>query len=313
MRTFLRYAREFLARNWWLKLAGLLLAYILWLLVRSGEGERIITVPLVVQIPRTMEIVSERPATVEASVLGVPNLAGNLPTMTYTINLQDAGEGELTVPLTPQGIRTSPGSGITVVHVSPARLTLLLERVVSKDVPVKVPLLGAQAEGFDLYKVTCQPDIVHIIGPRSDINPLKEVATDPLSIAGQKRSFQRTVNFNLQGDDIHTSPVTVEVNVQIGVHRAERTLRIPIAVLGEEGVAASPPFVSVSLLVPVTFKGRLAAEDLTATAAVPGDRPLPNRTVVKPEVKFRRDLGADIVIKKINPEEVTLIHKTGKK
>jgi hypothetical protein len=313
MRTLLNYARELLVRNWWLKFAGLLLAYILWLLVRSGEGERIITVPLVVQIPRNMEIVSERPATVEASVLGVPNLAGNMPNMAYAINLQAAGEGELTVPLTPQGIRTSPGSGITVVRVSPARLTFLLERVVSKDVPVKVPLLGVTAEGFDLYKVTCQPDIVHIIGPRSDINPLKEVATDPLSIAGRKRSFQQTVNFNLQGDDIHISPVTVEVDVQIGVHRAGRTFRIPVVVLGEEGLAASPPFVSVSLLVPVTFKGRLAAEDLTATASVPSDKPLPNRVVVKPEVKFRKDLEADIVIKQVNPEVVTLLHKTGKK
>ncbi len=313
MKTPLKSFREFLLRNWWLKLAGLLLAYILWLLVRSGEGERVITVPLIVQVPRNMEIVSEHPATVEAAVQGVPNLAGALPNMTYTIDLQDAGEGELTVPLTPQGIRTSPGSGVTVVHVSPARLTLLLERIVSKDVPIEVPLLGVPKEGFDLYKVECRPDIVHIIGPRSEINPLKEVTTDPLPIAGQDHSFQQTMNFSLKGDDIHTSPVTVDVDVQIGVHRVGRTLKVPVVVPGEEGFAASPPFVSLSLLVPVTFKGPIAAEDLMATASVPGDRPLPDRLVVKPEIKFRRDLGPDIVIKRVDPEEITLLRKTGSK
>lgn len=313
MRTLLRYAREFLVRNWWLKLAGLLLAYILWLLVRSGEGERIIAVPLVVQIPRNMAIVNERPATVEAAVLGVPNLSGNLPNMTYNINLQDAGEGELTVPLTPQGIRTGAGSGITVVRVNPARLTFQLERLVSKDVPVKVRLVGVPAVGFDLYSADCQPDIVHTIGPHSGIDPLKEVPTEPLSIAGQNRSFAQTVNFDLKGDDIHTSPVTVEVGVQIGVHRVERTLRVPIVVTGETGLAASPPSVSVSLLVPVTFKGRIRPGDLSATVSAPGEGLLPNHAAVKPEIRFLRDLEADVVITRIDPEEVTLLHTTGKK
>jgi hypothetical protein len=313
MGTLLRFIRELLVRNWWLKFAGLLLAYVLWLLVRSGEGERIITVPLVVQIPRNMVIVNEHPVTVEASVLGVPNLAGSLPEMTYSLNLQDAGEGELTVPLTPQGIRTSPASGITVVHVSPARLSLLLERVISKDVPVKVAVHGVPAEGFEVYNVASQPDIVHVIGPRSDIHSLKEVTTVPLSIAGRRSSLQQSISLDLKRDDIHTSPVTVEIAVRIGARRVELTLRIPVVVIGEEGLTPDPRFVSVSLLVPTTFKGRLTAEDLTATASVPGEGPLPGRVAVKPEVKFRKDLGADIEIKRVNPEEITLHHKTGNK
>ncbi len=313
MRALLKFIRNLLARNWWLKAGALLLAYILWLLVRSGEGERVIAVPLVVQLPRNMEIVGGRPATVEASVLGVPSLAGNLPNMTYSLDLTDSGEGELTVPLTPQGIRTSPGSGITVTHVSPARLTFVLERIVSKDVPVKVQVIGVPAAGFDVYKVTSEPDVVHIIGPRSGINPLKEVPTDPISIAGQRLSFQETVNFDLKGDDIHTSPVTVEVGIQIGAHRTERTLRIPVVVLGEEGLAASPPFVTVSLLVPMTYKGGLSADDLTATVVAPTDQPAANRVVVKPEIAFRQDPQADIVIKQVNPAEVTLLRIPGKK
>jgi YbbR domain-containing protein len=304
--------REFLLQNWWIKLAALLLAYVIWLLVRSGEGERIITVPLVVQVPRNMRIVSERPATVEVAALGVPNLSGSLPNLSYVINLQSAGEGEQTVALTPKGVQIGPASGVTVVSVSPSHITFVLERVISKDVPVRVIVQGSPDPGFDLYQVTCQPDIVHVIGPRSDINPLKELVTEPISVAGQKRSFQQTVNFNLQGDDINTSPVAVEVRVELGTHRTERTLKIPLTVLGDEGLNANPPFVSVSVLVPATFKGQLAAGDWKATVAVPDGRPLPDRVVVKPEIKFSGDPDAGIVIRKIAPEEVTLLRRTGK-
>jgi hypothetical protein len=43
-------------RNWWLKLAGLLMAYVLWLLVRSAQGERILTVPLAVGVTSTTSL-----------------------------------------------------------------------------------------------------------------------------------------------------------------------------------------------------------------------------------------------------------------
>ncbi len=313
MRNFLEFVRELVVRNWWLKVAGLALAYVLWLLVRSSEGERLLNVPLVVQLPRNMEIVSQRPATVEAAVLGVRDLTGNLPDLAYTINLQLAKEGEITVPLSPEGIRVNPGSGISVVHVNPARVTFRLEQVISKDLPVKVPVLGAPASGYDLYSVTCQPDTISVVGPRTPINALKAVATDPLSVAGLRHSFKRTANFDLPSDEIHTSPVSVEVSVDIGVHRTEHTVEVPVAVLGPQGYVATPAAVSVSVLVPLSFQGKLSPEEFRATAFVRGEEPYPNRVTVKPEVEPRRDLDPGIVISKIQPEAVTLTLKTGKK
>jgi hypothetical protein len=313
MRKLLDFARDLLVRNWWLKLAALLLAYVLWLLVRSAEGERVLTVPLVVRVPRNMEIVGERPATVEASVLGVPNLAGNLPELTYTINLQSAAEGEITVPLSTDGIQLSPGAGVSVVHVNPARMTFSLERVISRDLPVKVPILGVPAPGYDLYGVSSQPDIIHVVGPRSRINALTEAATDPMSVAGLKHSLQRTVNFDLQSDDIHTSPVTVEVNVEVGVHRIEKTFSLPVAVLGGGGFIASPAAVMVSALVPLSLEGKLSAADFRAMVFAPSEEPLPSRVLAKPEVEFRGDLGRGIMIRKVQPEAVTLTLNSGKK
>jgi YbbR domain-containing protein len=315
MKALLRFTREILLKNWGMKLASIMIAFALWLTVRGSPGERIITVPLTIQVPRSMEIVNERPNVVEITARGyLTNLTGSLPNMTYSIDLQSSGEGEQTIPLTPGGVRVSPASGLQVIRVSPARITLVLEKIISKDVPVKVPIRGTPASGFDFYQATCQPSIVSISGPRSYINPVKEMETDPVSITEQSAPFHTIVNFNVLHDDIHTSPVgPVEVDIEIGPHREIRALRIPVT--GPEGddYAIIPPFIYVSVLVPSALKELLTAEDLRATVSVPNPAPASERTTVVPVVEFTKERGVGVTIKQVNPEQVTLIRKTRKK
>lgn len=313
MRESLRFFKNLILKNWWLKLAGLLLAYALWLMVRGSEGERVFTVPLVVQIPRNMEIVNQRPSTAEITTLGSTSLTDSQPNLNYTINLQSVGEGEQTVSLNPAGVRVSPASGLTVIRVNPARITLVLERIASKDVPVKVPIQGTPATGLDFYRLTCQPSVVRITGPRSSISRIKEAQTEPVSIAGQNHSFQTIVNFSVQDDDMHMDPAAVAVNVEMGAHRVVRTFRIPVTAIQGDAFTVNPPFVSVSVLVPVTFKGHLTAEDFRATASMLNSGPNSYRVIARPEVEIRADLDAGIRVKQITPDEVTLLRKARKK
>jgi hypothetical protein len=313
MREVLRFIRNLILKNGWLKLSALLLAFALWFMVRSSAGERVFTVPLVVQIPRNMEIVNERPSSVEITTLGAPNLAGGFSNLTYTIDLQSASEGELTIPLSPAGVRVPAAAGFSVIRVSPARVTLVLERVISKDVPVKAVITGNPANGFDLYKATVQPERVRISGPRSEIEPMKEVATQPVSIAGLDHSFQTMVNFDLQNDDIHTSPVAVGVNVEVGVHREAQVFKIPVSVEEADNFVATPNSVSVTVLVPVDLAKEVTAEDFRAVASGHNPEPGTNRIVTKPDVQMTVELDAGIVIKEVRPEEITLHRKTGKK
>jgi YbbR domain-containing protein len=298
--------------NWWLKVAALFLAYVIWVLMRSGEGERVFTVPLIVQVPRNMEIVSDHPATVEVATLGTSDLAGTAPNLAYTIDLREEREGERTIDLSPAGLGISPASGLSVVSIHPAKITLVMERVISKEVPVRVSIQGKPDAGFEYYGATCRPDRVLLLGPRSQISPIQEVPTDPIVIAGKNRSFQTTVNFSLQGDDIHTSPATAEVAVELGVHRNEQIVRIPITLPDGGEYAARPAFVTVYVLVPGMFRRKLSAADFRAVV-MPNRRPGSEPTAVKLEVAFSRDLGAGIAIRRIDPEEVILLRKSGKK
>ena len=60
-----------LLENWSLKTTAILLPLILWQCVRGEPGpERVVAVPLEVQLPRHMEITNERPKTVEVTMRG---------------------------------------------------------------------------------------------------------------------------------------------------------------------------------------------------------------------------------------------------
>lgn len=308
-----RFLREILLTNWWFKLAALLLAYGLWLVIRGSEGERVLQVPLTVKIPSNMVIVSEHPNFVEVTLEGtlLPSTSADI---SYDVDLQSAGEGDQTIPLTADRVRLGAASGLRVVQVNPAMLTLVLEKTVSKDVPVKVPIEGTPAPGFDLYKWVCLPSQVRISGPRSRVSPVKQAETDPVSISGQSRSFQSAVSLAPLDGEIHVGLAgPVRVDLELGPHREMHRFRIPVTVLDDPNFVASPAFISVSVLVPMTFKGRLTASDFRATVSVPNSGSGDAHMSAKPEVEPTGGLEAGIAIAQINPEEVALLRKTGKK
>jgi YbbR domain-containing protein len=183
-----RLIREYVLENWTLKATALLLALMLWLFVRGEPGpERVVTIPLEVQLPSQMEIVNDRMTTVEVTMRGA-NLSGkwfNNPLPTCVIDLQKAREGEHTVTLTRDNVRVPKGSGIEILQVNPARVLLVLERTVSKDVPIVVPLRGKVPHGFEVLGQTQNPTRLTVTGPRSAFNPLVKLLRKRLNSAGK--------------------------------------------------------------------------------------------------------------------------------
>lgn len=111
------------------------MALIIWFFVRGEPGpERVVQIPLEVQVSHNMEITGKRPSMIEITMRGTAfsgALFGQtLPTC--TIDLQDAGEGAHVVALTPDSIKAPKASGIEVIRVNPARVTIALKRTISK-------------------------------------------------------------------------------------------------------------------------------------------------------------------------------------
>jgi YbbR domain-containing protein len=311
----MKAVREILLENWTFKLTAILLATILWMVVRNDDAaERVITVPLEARIPRNMEITNERPSSVEVTVRGsTGNMWFAQPMPTCLVDLQSADEGEHTIPLTPDNIRIPRTSGIDVVLIRPARITLVLERTISTEVPVIVPIRGEPAPDFDVYGKFHAPSNVIISGPRTRVEKIKEISTDPVSIEGLKTTTRTLVNLNIKDNAIHTSQTDpVEVVVEIGVHRQPQTISNVPVTPEVAGFSVTPTKVAVQVSVPVDFKRKLVVGDFNVTVPAVAMAEEEVTAKVRPEVRFTSMLDERIVIRDTVPGEVT-VHRSTRK
>jgi YbbR domain-containing protein len=128
-----RFIRECLRGNWNLKIIALILALIVWLFVRGESGpERIVRIPLEVQISHNMEITREDPSMIEVTMRGTA-FSGALfgqTIPTCIIDLRSFGEGAHAVALTLDNIKVP--SGIEIIRVNPTRVRIVLKRAPEK-------------------------------------------------------------------------------------------------------------------------------------------------------------------------------------
>ena len=311
-----RFIKEYVLENWSLKATAVLLSLIIWLFVRGEPGpERVVSVPLEVQVPRQMEITHERPTSVEVTMRGAAfsSMWFSQPLPTCVVDLQGANEGEHVITLTPENIKTSKGSGIEVLQVNPARVTLVLEQTVSKEVPIVVPVRGEPASGFDVYGRFSKPLTIVITGPRSRIEPVREIPAEAVSISGQKQPVRFFVALNIKDNAIRT-PLNnpVQVDIQIGPRRKLFTVaQIPVAT-DDPTYVISPKQIAVQVLAPADSAAELAPADFSAFVSTKNLNAAPP-VKTKPQVGIvNNKLSGDVIIKDVYPSEV-VIRRSGKK
>ena len=99
----------------------------------------------------------------------------------YPISLAAANPGESRFSITPE--RLSMPRGARVTARAPSSVTVQLEPVRKKRVPVRADVFGSPAEGYRLVEVRVEPDRVLLEGARTKIRRIAEVRTDRLDLS----------------------------------------------------------------------------------------------------------------------------------
>jgi YbbR domain-containing protein len=304
------FIEKYFLENWNLKATAFLLALILWLFVRGEPGqETILPIPLEVQVPSHLEMTGERPATIEITIQGATtsNMGFGQSRPTCLVDLRDATEGRHVVTLTPNNIRIPKGSGIIVSKVNPTQLTVLLERTLTKEVPVIAPIRGELSQGFEIYNMFIKPGIIEISGPRSYIEPVRAIATEVISINGQKQSSRFFMNLNLKDKAIRTSAANpIQIDLTIGPRRKLYTItRVPV-VIDSEAYTTTPKHISIHILAPPDSTEKPTAEDFSVLVEtkILDISKLPVRA--KPVVRLKDALNGTLTIKDLLPPEVVV-------
>jgi YbbR domain-containing protein len=306
-----RIIKEYILENWNLKLTALLLSLILWLFVSGEPGpERIVSVPVEVQVPRNMEIVNERPASVEVTMRG-PAFSNmrtiNQPLPACAIDMQKFKEGEHLVSLTGANIKIPKGASVEVLKVSPARLMLVLERTMSKEVPVVALVRGEPARGFEIYGKFLKPASVTIAGPRSHIELVREVRTEAISISDQQQSVRFFAALNIRDSSIRVAAVnSIQVDIQIGPRLKSATVTQVPLIIDDAGFTVSPRKIAVQVQAPADIAAALTPAYFRAIVAIKGIEFPSLPAKVKPAVSIVNDPSGTMKIRNVIPAEVTI-------
>ena len=205
-------------RNLGLKFVSTLVATLLWLVV-AGERvvERVMRAPVEFQnLPAGLELVGNPPDTVEVRLRGssgaLSRMAGG--DMAAVIDLATARPGRRLFHIAQNQV-TVP-YGIEIVQVGPSTLTMEFEMSAIRQVKVEPDLDGRPAAGYEVTKITSDPDMVEVAGPESALKRLQAAITEPVSVTDQTRSVREVVTIGVPDSSLRLrSPQTAVVTVTI--------------------------------------------------------------------------------------------------
>lgn len=214
-------------RNLGLKAVAVGIATLLWVAVGAEKiVERSLRAPLEFQNPPdALELVGEAPSTIDVRVRGTSTSLGRLTSgdLKAVLDVSTAKPGRNQFHVSPENV--SAPFGVEVSHAGPATVPLVFERQVSREVPIKPEVEGAPAPGYEVRRVTVQPDRVEVVGPESAMRDLTEVTTDPIELKASAAEVRETVRIGIPDSLARLrSPQSVLVTIDIQPVRIERAI-----------------------------------------------------------------------------------------
>jgi YbbR domain-containing protein len=203
-----------------LALLALALSVALWygraLERRMPVAEREVEASLtLVNVPPRLVVVSSVPRGVVVRLRGPLERLRGAERLEAVVDLRHAQEGEALYPVDRRLVGLP--SRVEVVTITPGELSLRLEEVISRHLPVRASLVGTPAPGWVLREARVEPRTVRVQGPRQQVEALPELVTEAVLLEGARQSFAVTVGVRLPSPLlrlVEPSAVTVFVGLE---------------------------------------------------------------------------------------------------
>jgi len=218
MKDTVRFSREWVTRNFWLKALSVLLAAFLWHSVNfTGSSEVAVEAPVRFDgIPERYEMLWQSNRTVTVWLTGKRRAIRlvNPEQIVASIDLSHAKSGESFHQLGFANL--SLPAGIKATKISPNVIRVHLEQIISKQLKVHPILEGKPRTGYEVTHVDVIPEMVAVKGLRRFLRNEKEIHTAPISIGdlSANATFSAALEANGTSLRAETSEVTVTVTVQ---------------------------------------------------------------------------------------------------
>ena len=248
--------------NWGLKLISLIFAVLLWyFVVGEDKVDTTIYIPVeIVNLPNELVISNQFKKQLEVTVSGPRGLINgiNRQRTTRTISLAKATPGTIVIRNEPETIPFP--RGVSISRIQPSHITLLIDDLVEKELPVQARTTGDPAGGHELAGVVFDPPLIKISGPKAVVGREKILTAKPIDITGLKGPTTIQVHLEMRPALLELMGETVvTANVMIREKTMERTITdIPVHLSDADPkrkVTIEPDTISVRAMLPLSSRG----------------------------------------------------------
>jgi YbbR domain-containing protein len=178
------------------KVVALIVACVLW---SAAQGilsvEQRLDVPIEIQnLPPDMLVVRQSAGLINVMIKGsrAAIRSAQKDPIRYPISLDGAKPGSHPFPVLKERFASLRRGAKVLVH-SPSTVTIDIEPIVSKRVPVSPDVVGSPEPGYRIAEIGVVPARVEITGAQSVVRRMQKVKTEPVDVDGLTRSVTQDV------------------------------------------------------------------------------------------------------------------------
>lgn len=173
------------------KIFAIAIAIFIWLVVSlESSVEKNIAIDVnYVNLPPDLVITNDPPEELNLVVRGTRSQLSSLSpkSIIFTIDLAHVSTGVSKFNIRTEQIR--PPRGIQVIGISPAEVTVDVDELISRNIPVE-PIIGPPETGYEIVrKPRVVPSMATISGPKSIVSDMKFISTDTISTVRETSKF----------------------------------------------------------------------------------------------------------------------------
>lgn len=228
--------------NWGLKLLSLLMAVVMWVYVSNDQTttkeQEFKAVPVEVRGLEENLAASQAPGNVTVRVQADQNVIAELTSRSveaYVDLALNNKAGRTVVP-----VQVKVPAGVRVIELRPAEVTVVLEPMAEKQVPVKVHMSSGPEAGYKVLGTQVKPGEVVMRGPRSVLNRVDQVTVE-VDLDKRNQSFGEAVPVRVSNTSgklpdeglVKINPDVAEVFVFIAPDMPSKKVKVIPVITGE--------------------------------------------------------------------------------
>ncbi|MBV9923863.1 MAG: YbbR-like domain-containing protein [Acidobacteria bacterium] len=290
-----RWLRALFLEDWTLKALALLITLGLWYAVttqRAPATKRLHEVPLEFLLTDGVAIGNDPVDKVDVLLAGSQDKLAVLTARDLVAQLDLTGllPGDRNPRLTEKNVSMELPEGVSIREITPRSLTLHLEPVTEREVPVEARFEGEPPPGFVRGAVTVAPERTRVRGPQSHVNAVERAYTETISLALRREPLALPqVAIDIPDHKVVPLDATVSVRVEIGEEQSEQRFT-NVAVKTEANGPVSPATATVTLRGPRSVVQGLRPEDVRLVVTPGEDGRIAAHLALPPNAQGRVEL-----------------------